>query len=63
MTRLNPLMRIEDHFSETLKQHEPKLSKGEVRERSLDTLGRMGIPPTAFASTRTSSRAACGSAS
>jgi peptide/nickel transport system ATP-binding protein len=48
MTRLNPLMRIEDHFAETLKQHEPKLSKGEVRERSLDTLGRMGIPPTRF---------------
>ena len=48
MTRLNPLMRIEDHFRETLEQHESKLTNREVRARSLDTLGRMGIPPTRF---------------
>ena len=48
MTRLNPLLRIEEHFTETLKQHEPKLGKAETRHRSLDTLGRMGIPPTRF---------------
>ena len=48
MTRLNPLLRIEEHFLETLKQHEPKLDKAEARRRSLDTLGRMGIPPTRF---------------
>jgi peptide/nickel transport system ATP-binding protein len=48
MTRLNPLMRIEDHFRETLEQHEQKLTNREVRARSLDTLGRMGIPPTRF---------------
>jgi peptide/nickel transport system ATP-binding protein len=48
MTRLNPLMRIEDHFRETLEQHEPRLTKDEVRRRSLETLGRMGIPPTRF---------------
>jgi peptide/nickel transport system ATP-binding protein len=48
MTRLNPLMRIEDHFRETLEQHEPGLSDREVRTRSLETLGRMGIPPTRF---------------
>ena len=48
MTRLNPLMRIEDHFRETLEQHEPGLSARDVRNRSLDTLGRMGIPPTRF---------------
>ena len=48
MTRLNPVMRIEDHFRETLEQHEPKLSDREVRTRSLETLGRMGIPPTRF---------------
>jgi len=48
MTRLNPLMRIEDHFKETLEQHEPNLSDKEVRRRSLETLGRMGIPPTRF---------------
>jgi len=48
MTRLNPLMRIEEHFSETLKQHEPSLDNREIRRRSLETLGRMGIPPTRF---------------
>jgi peptide/nickel transport system ATP-binding protein len=50
MTRLNPLMRIEDHFAETLKTHEPGLSKREVRRRSLEALGGMGIPPTRFRS-------------
>jgi peptide/nickel transport system ATP-binding protein len=48
MTRLNPLMRIEDHFLETLKQHEPNLGKDEMKRRSLETLGGMGIPPTRF---------------
>jgi peptide/nickel transport system ATP-binding protein len=48
MTRLNPLMRIEDHFKETLEQHESGLTDREIRTRSLETLGRMGIPPTRF---------------
>lgn len=48
MTRLNPLMRIEDHFIETLEQHEPSLTEDEMKRRSLDTLGGMGIPPTRF---------------
>jgi peptide/nickel transport system ATP-binding protein len=48
MTRLNPLLRIEDHFTETLEQHEPGLGDREIRKRSLETLGRMGIPPTRF---------------
>jgi peptide/nickel transport system ATP-binding protein len=48
MTRLDPLMRIEDHFVETLKRHEPGLGKREMRRRSLETLGKMGIPPTRF---------------
>ncbi len=48
MTRLNPLMRISDHFGETLRQHEPGLSAEEVRNRSLEMLGGMGIPPTRF---------------
>ncbi len=48
MTRLNPLMRIEDHFKETLETHEPNLTDAELRRRSLDALGRMGIPPTRF---------------
>ena len=48
MTRLNPLLRIEDHFEETLKLHEPDLSKRDIRRRSIETLGRMGIPPTRY---------------
>jgi peptide/nickel transport system ATP-binding protein len=48
MTRLNPLMRIEDHFREALEQHEPQITKDEIRRRSLETLGKMGIPPTRF---------------
>jgi peptide/nickel transport system ATP-binding protein len=48
MTRLNPLMRIENHFKETLEAHEPSLTEQDIRRRSLDALGRMGIPPTRF---------------
>jgi peptide/nickel transport system ATP-binding protein len=48
MTRLNPLMRIEEHFRETLRQHERGLGDRESRRRSLETLGKMGIPPTRF---------------
>jgi oligopeptide/dipeptide ABC transporter ATP-binding protein len=48
MTRLNPLLRISDHFRETLEQHEPNLTDAEIKRRSLETLGRMGIPPTRF---------------
>jgi peptide/nickel transport system ATP-binding protein len=48
MTRLNPLMRIEDHFHETLKTHERDLSKAQIKKRSLEALGGMGIPPTRF---------------
>ncbi len=48
MTRLDPLMRVEDHFRETLRTHEPGISEREVRRRSLAALGGMGIPPTRF---------------
>jgi peptide/nickel transport system ATP-binding protein len=48
MTRLNPLMRIEEHFHETIEQHEAGLSNRDIRKRSLETLGKMGIPPTRF---------------
>ena len=48
MTRLNPLMRIEDHFHETLRTHERDLSKAQIKKRSLEALGGMGIPPTRF---------------
>ena len=48
MTRLNPLMRISDHFYETLRAHEHDLTKQQMRRRAIDTLGAMGIPPTRF---------------
>ncbi len=49
MTRLNPLMRIEDHFAETLEQHEPGLERSrDPRAARWRRSGRMGIPPTRF---------------
>jgi peptide/nickel transport system ATP-binding protein len=50
LTRLNPLMRISQHFEETVKQHEPGLTKAAIRERSLEVLRLMGIPPTRYRS-------------
>jgi peptide/nickel transport system ATP-binding protein len=50
LTRLNPLMRISQHFEETIKQHEPDLSKDEIRDRALEVLRLMGIPPTRYKS-------------
>ena len=48
MTRLNPLMKISAHFEEVLKIHEPELGKKEARQRALETLRGMGIPPTRY---------------
>ena len=48
MTRLNPLMRIDGHFRETLEAHERGLTDREIKRRSLEALGGMGIPPTRF---------------
>ncbi len=48
MTRLDPLMRISAHFTEAIKAHEPKLSKAQIRERALDALRSLGIPPTRY---------------
>lgn len=48
LTRLNPLMRISEHFSETLKTHQRGITKEEVEHRSLEALRLMGIPPTRF---------------
>ena len=45
----DPLLRIEDHFEETLEARTSRTSdEREIRQRSLETLGRMGIPPTRF---------------
>jgi peptide/nickel transport system ATP-binding protein len=46
MTRLNPLMKISQHFAETLKTHHPGLSKREIRERTVEALRHVGIPPS-----------------
>ncbi|HKC26915.1 MAG TPA: ABC transporter ATP-binding protein [Jatrophihabitans sp.] len=48
MTRLDPLMRISEHFDEALKAHEKHLSKKERQKRALEALRAIGIPPTRF---------------
>jgi peptide/nickel transport system ATP-binding protein len=48
MTRLDPLMRVSEHFNEALKIHEPQLSKAERRTRALEALRALGIPPTRY---------------
>ena len=48
MTRLDPLMRISDHFDEALKTHAKELSKKERETRALDSLRALGIPPTRY---------------
>ncbi len=48
LTRLNPLMRISAHFEEAIKQHDPQLTKEEIRQRALEALRLIGIPPTRY---------------
>ncbi|MGH8859724.1 MAG: ABC transporter ATP-binding protein [Jatrophihabitantaceae bacterium] len=48
MTRLDPLMKISDHFDEVLKAHEPSLKKAGRRVRALEALRALGIPPTRY---------------
>ncbi len=48
LTRLNPLMRISEHFEEALRTHEPSLSKDDIKARALQALRGMGIPPTRY---------------
>ncbi len=43
-------MRISQHFEETIKQHEPGLTKDQIKQRALDALRQMGIPPTRYRS-------------
>jgi peptide/nickel transport system ATP-binding protein len=44
MTRLDPLMTIRGHFVETIRVHEPAISKEGATERAADALRAMGIP-------------------
>jgi oligopeptide/dipeptide ABC transporter ATP-binding protein len=45
MTRLNPLMRIEDHFVETIRAHRDDVSKDAAKRMARGALAAMGIPP------------------
>ena len=44
MASLNPVYKIGDQISEGLLQHNPRMSKKEAWERSLEMLGKLGIP-------------------
>ncbi|MFN2643060.1 MAG: ABC transporter ATP-binding protein [Actinomycetota bacterium] len=46
MTRLNPLMRVSDHFVEMIRAHQPDTSKDDARDMAREALRAMGIPPT-----------------
>jgi peptide/nickel transport system ATP-binding protein len=46
MTRLDPLMRVSDHFVEAIRAHRPGVRKAEARQMARDALVQMGIPPT-----------------
>jgi peptide/nickel transport system ATP-binding protein len=48
MTRLDPLMKISDHFDESLKVHAPELKKAGRKARALEALRALGIPPTRY---------------
>ena len=43
MTSLNPLLRINDHFCETIRTHEPGVSKAEAHERAAEMFDHLGI--------------------
>ncbi|MBO8160544.1 MAG: ABC transporter ATP-binding protein [Thermosipho sp. (in: Bacteria)] len=45
MTSLNPVMKIEKLFFETLKTHEPDITEEEARERTAKVLEKVGIEP------------------
>ncbi len=44
MTRLDPLMTIGDHCLETLKAHQPQLSKSAAKQLAIETLETVKIP-------------------
>ena len=44
MTRLDPLMTIGDHCLETLKAHQPELSKSAAKKLAIETLDTVRIP-------------------
>jgi peptide/nickel transport system ATP-binding protein len=44
MTRLDPLMTIQDHCLETLRAHQPQLSRQQAKQRVLEALAAVNIP-------------------
>lgn len=46
MTRLNPLMRVSEHFVEAIRAHRRDISKADAKQMGRDVLAQMGIPPT-----------------
>lgn len=44
MTRLNPLMRIRDHFIETIRAHNPAVEPGQALERAKKVLADVRVP-------------------
>jgi len=43
LTSLNPLLRIQDHFIETIKRHKPHLNKKQALEQTAELLEELGI--------------------
>ncbi len=49
MTRLDPLMTIGDHCLETIKAHQPQLTKSAAKKLALETLATVKIPANRWA--------------
>ena len=60
LTSLDPLFSIEDHFYETLKQHNPKIKKTEAADLAGKVLESLSIDKNVCMSFRTSFPAVCG---
>ena len=43
MTSLNPLMKVVDHLTETIRTHEPDVSEAEARQRAEELVTRLGL--------------------
>ncbi len=50
MTRLNPLLRIGEHLSDTLAAHRPAWARRQARQRAEELLQRVGIAPERYGS-------------